>query len=708
MFKYKREAIFEYKNVELLDQIDESDYIDFYIVEQEITNLRTDIDTEIKNNAEYFFRHGFFTKAKQLSTIRRRLKNKKSIDFEKNELDQKLKEKIELLVEKENLYLELEKKLKLSLINGDYSFLLNNALFKKYLKEVQPINYKYILDEDKYHKAKDRKTRYSYIQRNIMKSNTISYSGITSFRYDMDLGKIRENRVVNPYYITSFIILMSKLNDVKKMLKYRIPIEINLSGEEALFNAKLYLMSIVKGFYVRDNLLFRKDIIEFINRIRYKKEVTYIELDSFSKGADILIQNDVVSPNFLYYFKNLDKFEEIVVSNKDLDSLYKNPESFDDYQKDELVRQSNCDKKMIERLISAIKNTTKFINYPSQSMNEQKYNEIQLKLSLEQKEFIKRIITRDENYNNILNTIIKLDFQNKDLLNLLFEIESKIIYKSGYWDDTNIKKNSETEFDLYEKRSFQIFFNQLSDGKVIINNIFPGNGFLLGREFPKLDRVLENELISQIHSNYSNDFQFYELVINKHTSIINNTGNSGLPKLNWPEDLCKVKIEFWDNKLTFLFDGEPINILYLGSIPPQQFSGVERILLQLISPWKMKMNDGLINNIINKRKIFQVNSVDLLRTVDRKNIEVSTINLLRYFQKNNLPKRFFLYTKSNSVFNEKPQYITLFNRDAVNIFINEIIKGKHLLVMECKPYKEDYCEIKLEESICVFNEEELF
>ena len=382
MFKYKREAIFEYKNVELLDQIDESDYIDFYIVEQEITNLRTDIDTEIKNNAEYFFRHGFFTKAKQLSTIRRRLKNKKSIDFEKNELDQKLKEKIELLVEKENLYLELEKKLKLSLINGDYSFLLNNALFKKYLKEVQPINYKYILDEDKYHKAKDRKTRYSYIQRNIMKSNTISYSGITSFRYDMDLGKIRENRVVNPYYITSFIILMSKLNDVKKMLKYRIPIEINLSGEEALFNAKLYLMSIVKGFYVRDNLLFRKDIIEFINRIRYKKEVTYIELDSFSKGADILIQNDVVSPNFLYYFKNLDKFEEIVVSNKDLDSLYKNPESFDDYQKDELVRQSNCDKKMIERLISAIKNTTKFINYPSQSMNEQKYNEIQLKLSL--------------------------------------------------------------------------------------------------------------------------------------------------------------------------------------------------------------------------------------------------------------------------------------------------------------------------------------
>lgn len=708
MFKYKREAIFEYKNVELLDQIDESDYIDFYIVEHEITNLRTDIDAEIKSNSEYFFRHGFFTKAKQLSTIRRRLKSKKPIDFEKNELDQKLKEKIELLVEKENLYLELEKKLILSLINGNYSSLLNNALFKKYLKEVQPINYKYILDEDKYHKAKDRKTRYSYIQRNIMKSNTISYSGITSFRYDMDIGKIRENRVVNPYYITSFIILMSKLNDVKKMLKYKIPIEINLSGEEALFNAKLYLMSIVKGFYVRDNLLFRKDIIEFINKIRYKKEVTYIELDSFSKGADILIQNDVVSPNFLYYFENLDKFEEIVVSNKDLDSLYKNPESFDDYQKDELVRQSNCDKKIIERLISAIKNTTKFINYPSQSMNEQKYNEILLKLSLEQKEFIKSIITRDENYNNILNTIIKLDFQNKDLLNLLFEIESKIIYKSGYWDDTDIKKNSQTEFDLYEKRSFQIFFNQLSEGKVIINNIFPGNGFLLGREFPKLDKVLENELISQIFSNYSNDFQFYELVINKHTSIINNTGNSGLPKLNWPEDLCKVKIEFWDNKLTFLFDGKPINILYFGSIPPQQFSGVERILLQLISPWKMKMNDGLINNIINKRKIFQANSVDLLRVVDRKNIEVSTINLLRYFQKNNLPKRFFLYTKSNSVFNKKPQYITLFNRDAVNIFINEIIKGKNLLVMECKPYKENYSEIKLEECICVFNEEELF
>ena len=104
--------------------------------------------------------------------------------------------------------------------------------------------------------------------------------------------------------------------------------------------------------------------------------------------------------------------------------------------------------------------------------------------------------------------------------------------------------------------------------------------------------------------NKSNDFPLFELVINPNTSIINSTGLSNLPKVIWPNDLKKMKIQFIQNKLNFLLDGKPINLLYLGSIPPQQFRGAQKILLSLITPWRMVNNDGISNNIINHREIF--------------------------------------------------------------------------------------------------------
>lgn len=708
MFKYKREAIFEYKDLELLDQIDESNFLDLYRTEEEIDNLRTIIDSEIKDSSEYYFKTGLLSKAKQLSDIRRSLKSRGKINFEDVILDKNIEKWIYLLIEKESFCLELEKEIQKSLGDKNYAYFLDNILFKKYIKEIQPINYKYILNEDGYNKGKDRKTRYNYIQRNIVKSNTISYSGITSFvdNGDRCSEEIQGNQLINPFYITCFLILISRIENVKKLLRYHIPVEVNLFDEKALFNAKLYLMSVVKGFYVRDNLLFRKDIVHFMNQYNSQKGISYTALDRFPKGADLLIQNDVVSPFFSYYLDNLDELRKIISSNESLEMLFNDPSTFDITQKEKLLNQSKGDRKLVDRLINELKNTTKYISYPAKSMTKKNYDKIKMNLTPEQKEYIKSVVVRDATYDDILNLIMsKIDFSNKNLLDTLFEVESKLIYKTDYWEDTKTQDHQGKKFDLYEKRSFQVFFNQLSDGEVIINNIFPGNGFLLGREFPKLTRKNKSNVISELKDNFSNDFQFYELVINNHTSIINNTGNTNLPKLKWPEDLKRVNIEFRNNKLTFLLEGTPINILYFGSIPPQQFSGVERILLKIISPWKMKMNNGLINNVVNKRKILQIRSQEFRHLIDVKNIEETTLNFLRYFQKKNLPKKFFLYSKNNSFFVKKPQYITLFNKEAVSIFANEITKNDNLLIMECKPSRDSYDGHRLEEFICIFNEE---
>lgn len=61
-----------------------------------------------------------------------------------------------------------------------------------------------------------------------------------------------------------------------------------------------------------------------------------------------------------------------------------------------------------------------------------------------------------------------------------------MIYKESYWYETTQEKLESKDILIDEEKSYLVMFNVDINGEVLITNVYPGNGFLLGREFHKV------------------------------------------------------------------------------------------------------------------------------------------------------------------------------------------------------------------------------
>lgn len=714
MFNYKREAIFSFDTIRLLDDFTETELK--ILLRQRLNNeeIKNTVLKLLLEKSKYYYNIGKTKLAKKLSSVRRQVKDGKKINtkiFNEIKLDAEISLQLEKYLDSVNEFNEHMKNY-ISSINETktrYSYFLNDLLFKKYIQEVQPLNYRYILDEKKYSNVNHRKTRYNYIQRNILKTSSISLSGLTTFYDDLlTTNKIKKVEKPNVYFITCFLLLLSRHNTLKHDIQFKHPLKIKRGTKDALLNERYFLLQNYNGFFVRDNLLFASEFLSLFDKYPEQEVLTYEKLLKYTDedSIDLLVSNNVLNPDFYFYIENLNELKKLIINDEILIKLFNYPGSL---TTSELLRLSNQYKNkefitnlLIKVLNRSVRSTSYYSKY---ELSEN--NKVDLSFLSKHKTFLEENIKLDPQYNKILNMLYKnKKYKHMDLLEILFDLEGELIYKNNFWDNSkeslDIKK-----FDTFEKRSYQVFYNEISNGELIINSIYPGNGFLMGREFPKLSKQTILELESHLKKIFNNDFPLFELVINPNTSIINSTGLSNLPKVIWPNDLKKMKIQFIQNKLNFLLDGKPINLLYLGSIPPQQFRGAQKILLSLITPWRMVNNDGISNNIINHREIFNLKYKNIRSLIDDNSSFNTMLNLLEYFKKKNIPIKFFVYSHRRDYLKDKPLYITLLNIDAIKIFINYIKKHKYVLVMESNPNNNTYYGNKLEENICLFTDEEI-
>ena len=155
MFNYKREAIFSFDTIRLLDDFTETELK--ILLRQRLNNeeIKNTVLKLLLEKSKYYYNIGKTKLAKKLSSVRRQVKDGKKINtkiFNEIKLDAEISLQLKKYLDSVNEFNEHMKNY-ISSINETktrYSYFLNDLLFKKYIQEVQPLNYRYIIDEKKY------------------------------------------------------------------------------------------------------------------------------------------------------------------------------------------------------------------------------------------------------------------------------------------------------------------------------------------------------------------------------------------------------------------------------------------------------------------------------------------------------------------------------------------------------------------------------
>ncbi|EHC9947793.1 TPA: hypothetical protein I1567_001855 [Staphylococcus pseudintermedius] len=198
---------------------------------------------------------------------------------------------------------------------------------------------------------------------------------------------------------------------------------------------------------------------------------------------------------------------------------------------------------------------------------------------------------------------------------------------------------------------------------------------------------VKGEMHDFIKRTFLSDNEIYELVIDETTTSTICTGYSDFKKIYWPYDIPYIDILEINGEITFLFNNKPINIVYMGSIPIDLFQGTKSILLQLISPWKMKKNQKENISKLNNREEIIIHYSYIESLISNNDETLSLINLIEYFNVKQWPINFFMKSKDNPF--HKPIFITLLNKEAVQIFL-ETIKKSPILITEQSPNINNY------------------
>ena len=713
MFVFKRESLFPYREINRLDHIDSEKIDEYMAVLNNIKRIKYLLDKELKFFSKNCYENGEGEKLKQTMKIRRKLKKNESLTIPKFfsiDLLYRIEEFNQLLIEK-TLITQYVKK---SFDKNNYSFFLQNHYFQKALKYTNPKAYDQIFDEEKFNKTKYKKTRYSYIQRNILKANSLSWMGVTSFKTvnsNTKKEEIKQVNVLNQYVVTSLLFLAANDEELNSEMNFHIN-EFALRKNIKCYIQKIFYTSINNpSFMIRENILFKKNIVDVLYELKTKNFKHGKQIKNYLIEQEIsfefLLKNNLILPDFKYY-STIKNITDLLSMSNNLKPISIQLHSSTHSDNTNLIYLSNEERTNLntldnyyfeQSLVNIIEDNPMWIN--SVGKYEEKNFELITSMNDVNYHEVKNCVRVNDKYHRIVSIIKKCANNKKtNFLDLFLIIEGELVYRENFW------KSNEEYMDtakIEHKKSYMIMFQKNKMNEPIFTNIYPGNGFLLGREFPKMNNEHITLVDTHLKNIYGQNANIFEVVVDNEVSSITNCGNSPYKKLYWPDDFSKVQVAYEDG-VKFFYEGTEIAPVYFGSIPIHFFHGAKGLFLNLISPWCMGNEIPKILDNINKPTKIRLNKEKLNGYLTDDFVQ-QYINILIFFKKEKLPLKFFI-RKLGTIINNKPIFITLLNIDAYRIFMNELHKGE-LEITFLNPEPKEYSSSKLYEYINIITDEEI-
>jgi hypothetical protein len=714
LFKYTRESIFKHNDVLKLDYFEEEEIIKYFSTLNKRDFFQNKLNLELKLFSEKYYNEGDQKRVKELLKFRRKIQSGKTCDLPKF-----TPKKIVDLASSYFKTVEESRRRSAILKNiffsnsFSYKYFLEKEHFQQAIKYTNPKAFTQVFDENKYHKGKYKKTRYSYIQRNILKTNSISWMGLTSFDVEGS-EKIQEKVILNQYFVTALIFLVSNDPSLRREMKFVIG-EFAKREEITCYIQRMYYTSTTSNtFFVRENVLFKQGLVQLLMVMKDEKYDTGKKLEAFlenkEENIDFLLNNHLILPDFDYYSQkenlikllNKSKVFGIIASqiersgsdeikNKIMLSVQEVAylKELETNYFDKSILKIVLDEPIWINLVSRLGTNSAVELFNTQFKEYQK-----LQQCVEVHNQYSRIVSLIKEYSSAgLNNV----------LDIFLKIEAEIMYRESYWQKTPHNDLKQKEVYIDEEKSYLVMFTIDKNGKVLLTNVYPGNGFLLGREFNKVDRHKLSLMEDHIKNINGSDKEIYEVVIDPEISSLINTGKSNYPKLYWPNDFKDVKVNY-ENGVTFFYKNTEIRPVYFGSVPIHLFYGAKGLFLKAISPWGMTRDMAANINKINNRKSLKVNS-EILNSCLVKDQFETYLNILRYFRNVKFPLKFFM--QKNGLGVQKPMYISLLNKEGYEIFMNVITNSEVILtVLDPNPsnYKKNE---KLFEHINIITEKEI-
>lgn len=659
MFNYKREANFKISDLKKLEHISENLISSYIELEDKKNSILKDLDKKLKKISKQLYEGKDSYYLKEVVNLRRKIKyGKREItkletkaignhDFWiRNSLSKlrKIEKKIDLDI----------KKIKGKTSNSEiYDYFFSNLRFKESLAYINPMFYR-LLGQNKKNK-KTNETKYSYIQRGLLKANSLSGLGLTSFYSysnktfkNKECSVSNEKKILNPYVITSLLFLISKDVSMTPYLKFNDLTFSYIGNEKVLFHKRYYTNSSIKSFVIQENMFFDISHIE-----KVKKLLSSLKIIPNEDEYIFYLNNNLIVPDFTYYLNDERKLIDLLSNSSRWSWLLRR---IFEIESDSL-KINNKEKEFLKRydtyyfsesLIEILLNNPLRMNYVSGNFSNFSEQQV-INITPEEKKLVNRVVIPNylyNIYNQELTKILKASEGDQNLLHTILQIEHNIFYSIDFKSKDKIVHKEEDYLDKLNEKNCMIFFQTRRNcEKPLITGIYPGNGYLMGREFPKM-----REDVLEMYFNRTSKLvngEIVEVVVDNETSSTINTGYSPFKKLYWPKDFNDVIVKSDAKGIKFFKDNKRIHLRYFGSIPVNMLMGNKAILLNMISPWIINPRSTKLIEEYNSVTTYKLHSEEITASMHKGNSSVyDYIRLLVYFKKNKLPNRFFIRRKT--------------------------------------------------------------
>ncbi|MGM0122883.1 hypothetical protein IGI37_000249 [Enterococcus sp. AZ194] len=716
MFKYTRESLFSHEDVLKLDYIKEDEIKKYFVLLSTIELHQAQLNDQLKVFSKICYEEGKQERLKQVLKFRRTVQSRK-ISQIPDMLPKTITDLAQIFSDNLTKFNELKRIIKNEFFSNNYSYnyFLENQNFQQAIKYTNPKAFTQVFDEAKYQKGKYQKTRYSYIQRNILKTNSISWMGLTSFDVE-GTGEIQERTILNQYFVTALIFLAANDPQIRKKMKFTLGEFADREGITCYIQRLYYVSLLNNSFLSRENMLFKESIVQLLQEIKAKNVFTGEELEVFlsqrEQSIEFFQKNYLLIPDFEYYSQGenllqlLNKseiFRIIALQILESNSVDRNNmltltasdvsylEELDTYYFDKSILEILKNEPIWINLVSKI-GTSKAVSIFETNFKD--YDELQ------------ECVNAHDQYSKIVQLIKK--YSSSDLRNVLdvfFKIEAEMIYRESYWyKKESTSQNIKIKDDGFtEEKTYLVMFNVDKCGEVFLTNVYPGNGFLLGREFDKVTDQSLSLLEEYINNNLGSEKKIYEVVIEPEISALINTGKTSYSKLYWPDDFKEVKV-IYDKGIKFFYKNSEIKPIYFGSVPIHMFHGAKGLFLKAISPWGMSQNVSNQIGKINERESLLFTR-QILESCLKKDSFETYLNILDYFEERGFPLKFFVQETGFGI--HKPMYISLLNKEGYELFVNAV-KNNDVRLTTLNPNPDTYkSNEKLFEHINIITEREI-
>lgn len=676
---FRRESLFRFENINELIDIPDEFYERMIFLQEEIIKLEQETLRLVHDKMEKLYKVDDKNELKRFMKLKRSVRNNKMINL-KTIGDQR----IESLLYQHRKSTEKLNKLKTKfqeIYNSksrNYNFFINSPFFREALKDTNK-NYMNILDENN-KKFRKEKTIYNYVQRSTVKISPLSYFGTTVFVGNQQ--EMTHIKIGNVVYFALFLYILSHIESMKMKLKYNLGKLIQFDNSpEVVCHDKIFFSSNFDWIIKRDDYAYNRTIIKLFKEYFENKEflnggdIDFLIKENPLIDFDFLISTNLIKIDYNYYLTNKEQlqilFNENLLSDKHniREFIMGNIEKVDDVQFMIEFEQLNA----CQQNVSSQKRITSFLkNQPLYYHNTYRLDDLKKDNKISFSDF-EDLITENYFYNYYTSCLLYVSKHYN--INNLFEILNFIKINNSKLKNEIKLENLGTTM----KKSVLVFLQNSEDGKFVLNNIHVGTGTIVARDlfFLKNNSPENFDLYhKKIKRNFDNNFPIYELILDMEISSKIGHLDSRFPKIFFENDIQDLEFRVIDNVFQIYYQNQPINLIYTGTIPYYMFSGIKRILLELLHPYSVDFQK-FKNSNLSRKGISILDKREFQEVQNMSSIDFF-IFIKSYFKNLGLPRDFFL-TENKPFRHSKPVWFSLNSSNSLSILKRILPKSNFIL-----------------------------